>query len=141
MATFSIPIQNKQILFSVCVRIDANHIPKYYQALFDTGAQLTMISARVVKDIGLQPIGAIDITPVSGKPIKTEEYMVRLDIPIKQNVILSGGEIGSRDNLLGKDVNVAKLPYNPVNYDVLIGMDFITLFHITMYNNQFILSN
>ena len=26
-------------------------------------------------------------------------------------------------------------------YDVLLGMDFLKLFHLTLYNNTFILSN
>ncbi len=67
--------------------------------------------------------------------------MIRLDVPITQNVVLSEGKIGSHDNLFGKEINVGKLPYIPMNHDVLIGMDFIGLFHITMYNNAFILSN
>ena len=143
MATFATQVQNNQILFAVCVSKVPNQEKDLltYQALFDTGAQMTMISEKVVQEVGLQPISDIDITPVSGKPIKTESYMARLDIPIAQNVVLPDGKVDSQPNLFGKEIEVAKLPYDPVNYDVLLGMDFIGLFHITMWGKIFILSN
>ena len=100
-----------------------------------------MISEKVVQELGFQPIGDMSIIPASGEPIRTESYIIRLDVPIAQNVILPDGEIDNQFRLFGKEIEVGKLPYNPENYDVLIGMDFIGLFHVTMYNNTFILSN
>ena len=40
----------------------------------------------------------------------------------------------------GKDIEVALLPYLPEDHDVLLGMDFLSGFHFTMYNGLFILS-
>ena len=33
------------------------------------------------------------------------------------------------------------LPYRPHKYDVLMGMDLISQFHVTMYNAKFVISN
>ena len=41
----------------------------------------------------------------------------------------------------GMDLEVGALTYDPTSYDVLLGMDFISAFHITMYGNNYILSN
>ena len=38
-------------------------------------------------------------------------------------------------------MDVGLLPYDPANYDVLLGMDFISALHVTMYGNSYILSN
>ena len=38
-------------------------------------------------------------------------------------------------------MEVALLPYDPNNHDVLLGMDLLTGFHMTIYGNIFILSN
>ena len=143
MATFSIRVQNNQILFVVWVTDSSSSTKKFrsYQALFDTGAQLSMISEKVVQECGLLPIGDFDITPVSGEPIKTECYMVRLDIPISQSIKLPDGKTGKQSRMHGDNLHVGNLPYNPANYDVLIGMVFIRLFHITMFGGLFLLSN
>lgn len=142
MATTSVSVQNAQILLVVWVRKEIKEQSVHsYKALFDTGAQMTMITEKVATSLGLIPIGDVNITPASGVPIKTERYKIRLDIPIAQNVILPDGSMGSEHNFFGNDIFVGKLPYNPSNYDVIIGMDFIRLFHITMYGDLFLLSN
>ena len=33
------------------------------------------------------------------------------------------------------------LPFDPPDFDVLLGMDLLTEFHITMYNGTLVLSN
>ena len=42
---------------------------------------------------------------------------------------------------MGKQLSVARLPYQPDDYDVLLGMDLIGTFHMTIYQNWIILSN
>jgi hypothetical protein len=42
---------------------------------------------------------------------------------------------------MGDQLSVAGLPYQPDGYDVLLGMDIIGIFHITIYQNRIILSN
>ncbi len=140
MPTFETTVQNNQILFNVCVGVNINEDRFVYPALFDTGAQKTMISEKVVTDLKLQSIGEEDITGISGIA-KTEIYMIRLDIPIDQRVVLEDGEIGMHTSLFGKQLSVAKLPFRHNGWDVLIGMDIIVINHITMHGNKFILSH
>ena len=41
----------------------------------------------------------------------------------------------------GDELFVAGLLYQPDDWDVILGMDFIGMFHITIYGNRIILSN
>ena len=43
--------------------------------------------------------------------------------------------------MAGRELEVAELPYQPDNFDVLLGMDLLMDFHITMHGGLFILSN
>ncbi len=134
MATFSTQPQNNQILFLVSVSWKNNEGIQIQSAtaLFDTGAQMTMITENIVNILELTPVGDVDIVPASGALIKTEKYKIRLDIPITQNIKLPDGKLSSENHSVGDDIYVGKLPYTPANYDVIIGMDFIRLFHITL---------
>ena len=38
-------------------------------------------------------------------------------------------------------LEVALLPFQPDNFDILLGMDFLMSFHLTMYGGAFIISN
>ena len=107
----------------------------------DTGAQVTMISKKVVGEVGLQPTGHMSIMPVTGAPSLIEKYRARIDIPIESQAILPGGKIGRKSIFRGLDLEVGVLPYEPTKYDVLFGMNFLCGFHITMYGNSYILSN
>ena len=86
MPTFHGAINDKQIVFYAAISIGSptSHRtePVSYKALLDTGAQCTLISKKVVDEIGLTSIGSAWITPATGKPIPTEKYRVRVDIPI-----------------------------------------------------------
>ena len=79
--------------------------------------------------------------PATGEPTRIEAYRVRLDIPIGSQVALPGGRIGHDHVLRGMDLEVGRLPYSPDNHDVLLGMDFLRVFHITMYGENYIFSN
>ena len=105
---------------------------KPYDALLDTGAQSTMVSPKVVEETSLKAIGYADIVPVSGEPIRTPKFRINLSIPITQ---------GSTILLSGSELEVAQLPFQPGNFDILLGMDFLMNFHFTMYGGSFILSN
>ena len=143
MPTFSGQIKDNQIVLISAISIsgDSQSKPNTYQSLLDTGAQATLVSKKVVTDVGLSAIGDSYITPVSGEPIRTDKYMVRIDIPISSGVALPGGRVGTETVLRGRDIEVALLPYQPESYDVLLGMDFLSAFHFTMYGSIFILSS
>ena len=143
MATFVGVISDRQIILRAWVRIAGasglSHIS--YPALLDTGAQGTMISRKVVQEVGLQQIGHTSIIPVSGESLITEKYRIRLDIPIESRILESDGSVVNEAILRGMDMDVALLPYDPSNYDVLLGMDLLHGFHLTMHGDTYILSN
>ncbi len=91
-----------------------------------------MISPRVVDSTDLKAIGYAPIVGVDGKPFQAETYRTTISIPIgRGNVIVSSGG----------ELDVVQLPFQPENFDILLGMDFLTLLHFTMYGGSFILSN
>ena len=152
MPTFIGEIVNRQIIFNALISVPksqgvqqgtAANVASYktYKALLDTGAQRTMISQKVVSEVGLQGIGHQNIIPVSGSPIRTRKFRVRLDIPIDNVTQLPNGNVQLNRSLRGKDMEVALLPYLPRNYDILLGMDLISEFHLTIHLNNFIMSN
>ena len=69
-----------------------------------------MISQKVVDEGKLSSIGFTDIIPVSGEPIQTEKYRVRVDIPIGDQIEVPGGGAGPWLNLRGKEIEVSLLP-------------------------------
>lgn len=142
MATFEGTIANGQIIIVAAVSVSgAGGAPIPYNALLDTGAQVTMISDKVVQALGLTPVGHMPIIPVTGAPHNTRKYRARIDIPIASQAVHQGGVVGPHSVLMGMDLDVGTLPYAPNNHDVLLGMNFLSGFHITMYGNRFILSN
>ena len=143
MPTFTGQVKDNQIILISAISIsgDAQPNPKPYDSLLDTGAQGTLISERVVNEVGLSAIGYAEIMPVHGEPISTKKYRIRIDLPISSGIVLPGGNVGTETILRGMDLDVALLPYQPANHDVLLGMDFLSVFHLTLFGNGFIMSN
>ena len=142
MATFIGEIKDRKIIMLATVSVSGIEGQEYsFNALMDTGAQVTMISRKVVGEVGLQAIGHMQIVPVTGAPCRIEKYRARLDIPIQSSIILPGGMIEQHAVLRGMDLEVGALPYDPNDYDVLLGMNLLSAFHITMFGNSYILSN
>lgn len=85
MPTFTGQVQNNQIILVAAISISDDPSPsrRPYQTLLDTGAQGTLISEKVAREVGLTPIGDSTITPVSGQPILTnkseEPYLLGTD--------------------------------------------------------------
>ena len=142
MATFTGEIRDRQILLFTRIAVSGADLanPPLFASLLDTGAQLTMISQRVVEQVGLQGDGYKQITPVTGDPFVTKKYRIWLDIPIRDKGILPDGSTEIQTFFRGQDMEVALLPYLPNDHDVIIGMDFLLEFHFTMHNGLFILS-
>ena len=101
-------------------------------------AQVTAIAPNVVESLDLIPTGTLKLTVASGQEIDTFQYRARVDIPIGFN---TAHQTESQRFLMGNQLFVAGLPYQPEGYEVLLGMDFIGMFHMTIYNNRIILSN
>ncbi len=107
-----------------------------FKALIDTGATISAISSHVVQTVGLTSNEWEDITGVHGIQ-STPIYRVALRL----------GILGHTDQTpFHKEMpmlRVAELAMDSrvTGYDVLLGMDFLKLFHLTLYNDRFILSN
>lgn len=138
MPSFEQLIENNEIIIFVDVSIASGKPTRQYKALLDTGAQLTAIAPRVARDLNIVPIGPWKIMVASGQVVNTVRYQARMDIPIDINVA-SPSKVESF--LFGSELIVGLLPYQPTDYDVILGMDFISLFHITMFRNRIIISN
>ncbi|MCY4223264.1 MAG: retroviral-like aspartic protease family protein [Bacteroidetes bacterium] len=103
-----------------------------YIALLDTGAQRSMISNKIVSQLGLQSVGYSSLVGVTGKTFQASRFRVHIEIQIFNSV----GQVDSR----GRDLEAALLPYSPYSHDVILGMDFISLLHLTVHDGSFILS-
>lgn len=147
MATFAGRVIDNQIVLVVWVAISGDpHVwenPKAYNALLDTGAQKTMVSGKVVEEVGLIASGFFPISGVTGETITANKYKVRIDIPIIREARSLGGGARTEPVLSGKDLDVALFPdsFKPETFDVLLGMDFLYGFHLTIFADTFILSN
>ena len=84
-----------------------------YQAVWDTGATKTVISTKLVSDLGLSPIGDCD-NYTAGNVRKANIYLVNLYLPMGVNI----------PGLMVIDSELHQTPQLP-RYDVLIGMDII----------------
>ena len=131
MPTFIGSSRNNQLLFASTVSDPAKLRSNNYYSLLDTGAQMTLISQKVVSGSGLISIGPGFVVPANGQPVVVPRYRARVEIPVTE---------GKQTLLRGADMDVLQLPYQPSNYDVLLGMDFISIFHLTLYGGQFIIS-
>lgn len=130
MQKFTIPIGYDCLRISTPCMVDATeyekdkNLPDTLQcnkADWDTGATVTVISERVVAELGLIPIGRTKISGYNGKPTITNEYCVDLlfDGNVKMNF-----------------VKVVEAPL--VAMDLLIGMNVINQgnFHIDSCNGK-----
>ena len=140
MPTFEQAITDNRVIINVAVgRGGAGDQTLLFAALLDTGAQVTAISPRVVEALDLVPVGQRTLTVASGQAIATFEYPARVDVAIDYPV--TDPPEGKSRFLAGYQLFVAGLPYQPDGYDVILGMDVIGGFHLTIYGNRIILSN
>lgn len=87
----------------------AHPLPVSYKALWDTGANGTVVSEKIVKDLGLKPVGKTKCYHANGESI-VNEYIINLYLPNKVAIPLLRVTEGSLT----------------AGFDVLIGMDVIT---------------
>ena len=100
-------------------------IKKAYSALWDTGSNISVISADLASKMRLEPVGTMNVETAGGKIIMNK-YIISVSLPNHlniENIMISSGNLGE-------------------GVDILIGMDIITLgdFSITNYNNKTIFS-
>ena len=139
MPTFHRPVVDNQIIVIVTLSCGPGEKRYSFNALLDTGSQITAISPNVVAKLGLVPIGEIGLTVANGQTVPTFQYRARVEIPIQFTQAVPKG--GSDNFFMGNELFVAGLTYEPNGYDVLLGMDLLGIFHVTIHGNRIIMSN
>ena len=140
MPTFEIHTKDDQVLLKVNVSVppsaDSTVVDSgMFDALVDTGAQRTFISSNVAEQLGTTPIDIASFVPANGESEETEVFRLHISIPYPQD-----GE-SSLTFMTGGEFSVMLLPFRPHNFDVLLGMDFLSRFHISMFGGRIVLSN
>ena len=161
MPTYIGQIVNNQILLTVHIRLPVHpgdpdpldvgsldsdlEVPQQFTGLLDTGATRTMVSPTVIETLDAYPCGIGAFTSATGMAEPTDEYRLDLAIPIVAGVTRTEDD----DNTLNvefyarglRNVTVLGLPRAFDDFDVLLGMDIISQFHITIFQDLFMLSN
>lgn len=97
-----------------------------YNAIWDTGAESSVITKRVAQDLGLFPVSKIQVHGVTGSSM-ADVYLVSILLP--NNVVVS-------------PIRVTECAVLSGNFDVLIGMDIIGSgdFSVTNSENKTVMS-
>ena len=89
---------------------DMNKVPfhKYFtqKAAWDTGAEVTIISQRVVESLGLKPFEHTKVMGIGGIE-NVDVYRIHLGLPngyLYKNLIVYGSDIDDYDILIGMDL-------------------------------------
>lgn len=143
MPTFAVNVVNNQVLLNVNVagdptaqRDQAPNEGSIWTALLDTGAQCTLVTSRIIDQLGVPSVGVGSFIPANGEPVETEIYRLSIGVPIAL-----GPEPSAPTFSTGSTVDAMLLPFTPSEYDVIFGMDLISGYHITLHNGVFVCSN
>lgn len=121
------------------------------RALIDTGASKTCISQEYADDLGLIPISKAHITTASNV-CQVNVYKVDIAIPVAitalKPVKKKDGKTSIQQVVIGED-NWAHVQHKVHSvpsigkdrgFDVILGMDILSKMHITIWQNQIIMS-
>lgn len=143
MSSHAVQIENRRVLLPVYVLDPTqpggslNH--RRFDALVDTGATTSMVSPRVVQQLGIPIRGTDKFMPATGVPTETSLHSVALAVPTSTEPDDSGDNttlFSIRDGLV-----VLKMPKPLIGFDVVIGMDVLENFHTRMGNAVFTISS
>ncbi|MYC85673.1 MAG: hypothetical protein F4X18_09175 [Acidimicrobiia bacterium] len=134
MPTCTIPMVNNRFLpvAAVSLPAPAHPVNRRYHALVDTGAMKTMISARVVQEVGLPQVDIGTYFDVNENEEETGVYRLRMDLPI---------DLPHGSELRGAELDALLMKASPPAFDIIWGMDFLSMFHITMVFGQLHISS
>ena len=98
-----------------------------------------MVTQKVVDTLNASSIGVATFMPASGQAQEADQYRLRIDIPIGYPIT---GSPSFSTHATGLLLEVLVMPFQPPNYDVLLGTDLITAgYHITLYRDTVTFSN
>lgn len=114
-------IVTNAVVLDAAIAVDGKHIPPYYytdNAAWDTGAQFSFISPRIVKGLGLTPCGIGQYMGIGGDQ-ESNLYKVHIALP--------NGEIVRNLKVFCTDLD---------DYDILLSMDIIRLTDFLITNKD-----
>lgn len=111
--------------------------PTRFPALIDTGSTNTGVTKRVVDALGAEQIGVEEIWDANGEMRETPSYRIVVGIPIITP--LDSGE--THTYVSGENLIVDLISDQVDDVDIILGMDLLQRFHITVYGSQCIISN
>lgn len=136
MPKFTLQLNNQnQLIAPVFIILDNNMPPKntlQARALFDTGANVSCITEGGAKHLQLKPIGKVPVATASNN-IFFNKYKIKLSLPFPTN---DPSTVRMSEIL---NIEVVETKNNP-NFDVIIGMDIISLGVLIVSGNTFIFS-
>jgi hypothetical protein len=98
-----------------------------YVAIWDTGANNSCVTKKIVKDLGLKPTGIVEVRHAKGKSM-TNTYLVNIILP--SNVMIGQVRVTEVDLVPDMNVAIEKQP------QVLIGMDIIGIGDFAVTNSD-----
>lgn len=143
MPTFTVPVEDNQFLLTVAVAVPERRATdrRTCRALVDTGAHCSMVSANVVETLRVASTGIGGFMAANGQTQSTPVFDLHIAVPVTVTATAADGSTSETVFAGGRALEVILLPFDPPDFDVLLGMDLLTEFHITMYNGTLVLSN
>ena len=142
MATFGKPIENQQILIKAVASVPLSGGPGCVaDSLVDTGAQCTMITRRIAETLQPEKVDVATFVGVNGLETESDVFVLRIDLPIAQDAVQEDGSVQPAIHSVGMELEVMTIPYDPWNFGIILGMDCLANFHITMWGGMFVISN
>lgn len=143
MPTIILPVTNNEVRLRAELGAIGGSELHSYQGIVDTGAQMTGITPKVVEELGLESVGVEPVVGIEGRPSMAPIYRIVIGIGVFAPPLNADGEPTDEDVYIsGSALKVMLLEnWNDITADVLLGMDMLVDFHITMVSGRFILSN
>ena len=147
MPSLVVPVEDNNIIIPAMVELPHDYTeesvpePIICTALVDTGAQGTMVSRRIADQLSPPVIGYGTVEGVTG-PAESPIHELRIVIPTEVEETGLDGEVSEGIYFYWDVLRVMVLTHEiGEGIDILLGMDMLTGFHITMYGNQVIISS
>ncbi|WP_419924462.1 aspartyl protease family protein [Candidatus Poriferisocius sp.] len=147
MPSLVVPVEDNNIIIPAMVELPHDYTEEsepesiICKALVDTGAQGTMVSRRIADQLNPPVIGYGTVEGVTG-PAESPIHELRIIIPTEVEEIDFDGKVSERFYFYWGVLRVMILAHEVgEDIDILLGMDMLTRFHITMYRDQVIISS
>ncbi|MCY3962173.1 MAG: hypothetical protein OXG34_11015 [bacterium] len=111
--------------------------PTRFSAIVDTGSTHTGVTQKVVDALEAEQVGVAMVSYAGNETVRTPTYKMVVGIPIME----TEEQGGTRTYVRGESLLVELIPDREDGTDIILGIDLLQSFHITMYGSQCIISN